>query len=146
MSKVSVCVVAVALVSTAAIAQIATTVTGVVLDKTGAVLPDASVSLQLPGSSSAAYTTRTTSAGAYTLPSVNPGTYDLIIEAPGFQKVTVKAVDVPPNRTTDVPAVRLDVSGVEQEVSVTRQPSLYSFPLPKSQRRSRQARYRTCPW
>jgi hypothetical protein len=41
MSKVSVCVVAVALVATAAMAQIATTVTGVVLDKTGAVLPDA---------------------------------------------------------------------------------------------------------
>src|SRR5215831_13198497 len=118
MSKVCVCVVVIALVATAAMAQIATTVTGVVLDKTGAVVPEASVSLQLPGSGAAVYATRTTSAGTYTLPTVNPGIYDLVIEAAGFQKVTMKAVDVPPNRVTDIAAVKLDVAGVQQEISV----------------------------
>jgi hypothetical protein len=118
MARVLVCVLSIALAATAAMAQIATTVTGVVLDKTGAVVPEASVSLQLPGSSTAVYTTRTTSAGTYTLPAVNPGIYDLVIEAAGFQKVTMKAVDVPPNRVTDIAAVKLDVAGVQQEISV----------------------------
>ena len=113
MSKVFIWVLSIGLGATPAMAQIATTVTGVVLDKTGAAVPEASISLQLPGAASAAYTTKTTSAGTYTLPSVNPGMYDLIIESPGFQKVTVKGVDVPPNRTTDVPAVKLEVAGVQ---------------------------------
>jgi hypothetical protein len=118
MTRVLVCVLSIALAATAAVAQIATTVTGVVLDKTGAVVTEARISLQLPGSSKAVYETRTTSAGMYTLPSVNPGIYDLVIEAAGFQKITAN-VDVPPNRTKDIPAVKLDVAGVPQEVSVT---------------------------
>src|SRR5262249_40604272 len=86
MTRVLIYVLSIALAATAAMAQIATTVTGVVLDKSGAAVSEAGVSLQLPGSGTAVYTTRTTSAGTYTLPTVNPGLYDLVIEAAGFQK------------------------------------------------------------
>ena len=78
---------------TAVNAQVATTVSGGVVDGTGAVVPGASVSLRLPGSETDLYAAITTSSGMYTLPRVNPGTYDLAIQAVGFQTVVVK--DVP---------------------------------------------------
>jgi hypothetical protein len=118
MTRVLVSVFSITLAATVALAQIATTVTGVVLDKSGAAVQEASVSLQLPGSSTAVYATRTTSAGTYTLPTVNPGVYDLVVEAAGFQKAA-KSVDVPPNRITDIAAVKLEVAGLREAVSVT---------------------------
>jgi len=100
-------------------AQVATVVSGAVVDMTGAAIPDATVGLRLPGSETSLYAGRTTSSGVYTLSIVNPGTYDLAIEAAGFQTVVVKNVVVSPGRITDVPAMRLDLAAVEQTLFVT---------------------------
>lgn len=100
-------------------AQITGVVTGAVLDPSEAAVPDAVVSLQLPGSGAAAFTTKTTPSGAFTVSSVPPGTYDLAVEAKGFLKAVVSGVKVDPDRTLSVPAIKLAVAGVTQTVEVT---------------------------
>ena len=106
------------LATTALNAQVNGVVNGVVLDPTGAAVPEAAVSLHLPGVGAAAFTTRTTAAGSFTILSVPASTYDLVIEAPGFQRTVRTGIEVLPDRTFDVPAVKLDLSGVSQSVDV----------------------------
>src|SRR5438477_1624887 len=59
------------------------TLTGTVKDSTGAVIPNASVSITGPQAPAA---TRTNAEGAYLVPSLVPGRYVVVAEAPGFQK------------------------------------------------------------
>src|SRR5262245_21844710 len=100
-------------------AQVATTVSGTVVDVTLAVVPQAKVSLRLPGSETDLYVATTTSSGGYTLPNVNPGTYDVAVDAEGFQKkVVYQDLVVPPGRTTDVPPIQIEVAAIEQTVYV----------------------------
>ena len=89
------------------------------MDATGAAIPEAVVSLQLPGSGTPAYSTKTTATGAYTLPSVSPVSYDLVVEAKGFLTAKVSDVKVDPGSSRDIPAIKLDVAGVTQSVEVT---------------------------
>ena len=100
-------------------AQVAGRVTGTVVDATGAAVPEASVSLQLPGSGAAAYSTKTTTAGAFTLASVNPVIYDLVVEAKGFLTTKISELKVDPGSSKDIPAIKLEVAGVTQTVEVT---------------------------
>ena len=100
-------------------AQVAGRVTGTVVDSTGAAVPDAEVSLNLPGSASPAFTTKTSTAGDFTLLSVPANSYDLVVQAKGFQKAVVAGVRVETARATDVPTVKLEVSGLTQTVEVT---------------------------
>src|SRR5438105_1463013 len=59
------------------------TLTGTVKDSTGAVIPNASVSITGPQAPGA---TRTNAEGVYLVPSLVPGRYVVVAEAPGFQK------------------------------------------------------------
>src|ERR1041384_7743075 len=88
-------------------AQVAGKVTGSVVDPAGAVVPGATVTLQLPGTNAPLYSTKTTAGGDFTLPTVNAGTYDLAIEARGFVKMVLSNVKVDAERSTDVPPVKL---------------------------------------
>jgi hypothetical protein len=99
-------------------AQVNGTVTGTVLDSTGAAVPDAEVHLNLPGSATAVFGTKTTDAGSFSILSVPANTYDLVIEAKGFQKLVRTGIEVLPGRSFDVPAVKLDVAGVTETVEV----------------------------
>jgi hypothetical protein len=62
------------------------TITGVVKDHTGALIPNAHVSIQNAGTG---ITTNTTSdsQGIYVSPPLHPGDYKVIVEAPGFSKI-----------------------------------------------------------
>ena len=100
-------------------AQVAGRVTGTVVDSTGAAVPDAEVSLNLPGSTTPAFTTKTSTAGDFTLLSVPANSYDLVVDAKGFQKAVVAGVTVETARATDVPTVKLEVRGLTQTVEVT---------------------------
>jgi hypothetical protein len=100
-------------------AQVAGRVSGAVVDGTGAAVPDATVSLKLPASDAAAYTTKTTAAGDFNLLSVNPFTYDLVVEASGFQTAKVAGVKVDPGRTLDIAQIKMEIAGVTQTVEVT---------------------------
>ena len=100
-------------------AQVAGRVTGTVVDSTGAAVPDAEVSLNLPGSTSPAFTAKTSTAGDFNILSVPANSYDLVVDAKGFQKAVVAGVKVETARATDVPTVKLEVSGLTQTVEVT---------------------------
>jgi hypothetical protein len=108
-----------ALAATAALnAQISTKLTGSVQDSSGAAIPDASIKLALPGSTAAAYTTTTSTNGSFILASISPATYDLVIEKGGFAQTVVKGVVVDPDRTTDVPPVKMKIASTSVTVEV----------------------------
>src|ERR1044071_6767724 len=77
-------------------AQVTGRVTGTVVDASGAAIPDATVSLQLPGSGAVAYTTKSSAAGDFNLLTVPSNTYDLVVEASGFLKAVVSRLKVDP--------------------------------------------------
>jgi hypothetical protein len=107
------------LAATAALnAQISTKITGSVVDSSGAAIPDASVKVALPGTTAAAYTTTTSTTGSFILASISPATYDLVIEKGGFAQTVVKGVVVDPDRTTDVPPVRMKIASTSETVEV----------------------------
>src|SRR5271157_2972037 len=84
-------------------AQVDGVVTGSVIDSTGAAVPEAAVSLHLPGATAAVFTTKTTATGTFTILSVPANKYDLVIEAKGFLKAVRTGIDVLPDRSFDVP-------------------------------------------
>src|SRR5579871_868559 len=100
-------------------AQIAGRVNGSVTDTSGAALPGVTISLREPGSSKPLFTTTTTNEGAFTLLSVPAGKYDLAVEKEGFTTQVLKEVQVDPNRSADVPAIKMDVAKVSTTVEVS---------------------------
>jgi hypothetical protein len=100
-------------------AQVTSTVTGSIMDATGAAIPEATVGLQLPGANTMLFTAKSTVAGDFTIPTVPPNTYDLLVEAKGFQKTKIAGLVVNAGRTTAVPAVKLEVGSVTQSVEVS---------------------------
>jgi len=100
-------------------AQVAGRVTGSVVDASGSAVPNAGVTLQLPGSGSNVYSTATSNTGDFTILTVNPGIYDLVVESKGFLKSVVKGLTVDANRATDVAQIKLELATVSQTVDVT---------------------------
>jgi len=103
-------------------AQATGRVVGSVSDQSGSAIPGASVNLLLTGGQRALYTAVTGSEGFFTIVSVRPDLYDLVVEFPGFKKQIVHNVNVDPARDIVVPAIRLEVLTVSQEVAVIDQP------------------------
>ena len=99
-------------------AQVDGTVTGSVVDSSGAAIPDATVSLHLPGAAAVAFATKTTATGTFAILSIPANTYDLVIESNGFLKAVRTGIEVLPGRAFDVPVVKLDLAGVSQSVEV----------------------------
>src|SRR5579872_54194 len=78
-------------------------ITGTVLDPTGAAVPNATVTLQLPGATNDLASTVTSPEGTFTITALNAGTYSLSVDAKGFTKAQINGVAVDPGRATDVP-------------------------------------------
>src|SRR5215467_1560614 len=90
------------LMSVVASAQLYTcTVTGVVSDPSGAVIPDAKVELvdQTKGYS---FTAKTDATGRFLFNSASPGTYKISVEAQGFQTATQSAIKLDVNQNVTV--------------------------------------------
>ena len=103
------------------LAQTATTgqIVGVVKDQTGAVVPNATLSL-----TSAAGQQRTLSTdaeGRYRFALLPPGNYTLTVEAPGFKKLTLDYINVTVTQTTELDA-GLTVAAAGESVNVTAEP------------------------
>jgi Carboxypeptidase regulatory-like domain/TonB dependent receptor len=98
-------------------AQIAGRVTGTVVDKTGASLPGADVTLSIPGGAKV-YTTKTSETGGFTVVAVTAGTYDLTIEASGFVPGNIRGVVVEAARETDLHQLTMDIAAVTEQVEV----------------------------
>ncbi len=97
-------------------AQVTGTVTGIVMDKSGAVVANAAVELREVGTN-APRTTKTNDAGQYTISSVPPGDYKLSVSAPNFRQAVIPNLRVAVGRSTSA-NVTLEVGQVTQIVEV----------------------------
>ena len=107
------------LLSPAAFTQVTGTVSGSVVDATGAGVPNAQINLSLPGGATAVLKGNTNGQGLFSFAGVQPGTFALTAEAKGFVTSVIRAVRVEPIRETSLPAIRLEVAGVIQTVEVS---------------------------
>src|ERR1700730_6837794 len=92
-------------------------VTGVVVDPTGGVLPDAQVELR----SAAGVTvesTATDSAGAFRIEKVPPGRYEVLVTFPGFRPTTARVTVG--SRAPGALRVTMPLAAITQEVTVGR--------------------------
>lgn len=92
-------------------------IVGAVEDPTGAVVPNASVTVTNT-ETNASRETKTDHQGRYTFVSVLPGTYKLAITAPGFRSLTRTGVGVTINTVTRVD-LHLEVGQVSEQVTVS---------------------------
>lgn len=113
-------VVAVALVCgpTEVQAQSGSTITGVVRDASGGVLPGVTVEAASPALIEKVRTAVTDSDGLYRLVDLRPGDYVVIFTLPGFSTVRREGMVLPANFTATVNA-DLSVGGVEETITVT---------------------------
>ncbi len=95
------------------------TVLGTVIDKAGAVVPDAAVEL-LNTATNETKTTTTAGAGEYTFANVPPGTYTLKISKPGFATITFANLKVDVTKTYTYNAT-LEVSSGKEVIEVSAQ-------------------------
>jgi hypothetical protein len=93
------------------------TITGAILDATGALIPNAKITLTNT-ETGAVSETISTSTGNYTIPSLPAGTYSLKVETPGFGTATENGIKVQVAVTTRVD-VTLQVGTTAQSVDVS---------------------------
>jgi len=95
------------------------TLTGVVTDPSGAVIPGAKVTLTDVGKQFE-YTAVTDAVGRYLIRSLPPSTYDLKVEAPGFTTVVQSGIILAVNQNANVSvAMQVGTSATVVEVSAT---------------------------
>src|SRR5258708_35801523 len=103
-----------ALVSSGFAQKISGTITGVVTDDTGAVLPDASVTVTSV-QTGASRTSQTNSEGSFSFPELNPGIYNISVTKQGFKKVQEKNIELQVSDITNVP-IKLPLGTVAETV------------------------------
>lgn len=105
--------------SVSAWGQATTSLRGVVSDPSGAVVPNARVTIT-NDATNVARTTQTTSAGIYEFVAVLPGTYKLTVEAQGFRSYSQTGVPLQVNLPATI-NVQLEIGAVSQSVQITSQ-------------------------
>src|SRR5262249_31560418 len=97
--------VALLLAASSAFGQSAGRLTGTVVDPSGAAIPNADVSLYLPGGTTPVLKTNTTSEGIFDFIGVRPDRYRLEVETPGFSKHVQADVTVEGARQVTLPEI-----------------------------------------
>ncbi|HEY3839103.1 MAG TPA: TonB-dependent receptor, partial [Bryobacteraceae bacterium] len=100
-------------------AQVAGSLTGKVVDPSGAIVPGATVGVYLPGGKSPLISGKTNSAGIFAFTPVQPDTYTVAIDAAGFGRMELAGVKVDPLQAKDLGSVKLAVQTASQVVEVT---------------------------
>ena len=95
------------------------TLLGTVLDPTGAVVPNANVTLTNEGTGVSNHMA-TSAQGFYTFPTLDPGRYSVTVSAPGFKTTVAKGNLVQVEQSTRVD-VTLSPGAVDQQVTVSGQ-------------------------
>jgi hypothetical protein len=90
-------------------------VTGVVVDPTGGVLPDAQVALR-SAAGATLESTATDSAGAFRIDKVPPGRYEVLVTFPGFKPTTARVTVG--SRAPGALRVTMPLAAITQEVTV----------------------------
>jgi hypothetical protein len=99
-------------------AQTTGTLSGTVLDASGAIIPGAQVSL-INAASKAKRTTVSNGEGFFTLNAVQPTTYNLTVSAKGFESYTITGIEMDPGDNRTVAKIAMKVGSINQEVTVT---------------------------
>jgi hypothetical protein len=94
-----------------------TSVTGTVTDPTGAVIPNAQITLTNV-KTGALRTTASNATGNYTMAQLAPGTYQLLAKSPGLADVTIKSVDLLVDSPATINIKFEKVGGVSETVQV----------------------------
>src|SRR5947209_17056074 len=100
-----------------AIAQTQASISGVVHDSTGAVIPGVTVTVTNPATNFNR-SAISNEAGVYNFPSLQPGQYDIKVELPGFRAITQKDVELQVQQSARI-AFTLQVGEVSQTVEVS---------------------------
>jgi hypothetical protein len=101
------------------------TITGQVMDPSGAVVPNVTITALREGTQQP-YSAQTNSSGVYSIPYVIPGVYTVVAEAPGFKKAERRGVNVDVSQKLSL-SFALEVGSVSETVTVQEGPSLLSI-------------------
>ncbi len=93
------------------------TITGQVVDESGAVVPGASVTITNDGTNESR-ATQTDSSGNYVIPQLLPGEYSLMVEMKGFRKEVHRGIALETNQQARLD-ITLKVGNVTESVEVT---------------------------
>lgn len=97
-------------------------ITGQVTDPTGAVIPNASITVTSTDTGAVLHVV-STGRGFYTAPDLMPGGYALRVAAPGFKPVLRTGIDVQTQQTVTI-NIKLEVGSASAEVTVSEAPPL----------------------
>lgn len=100
-------------------AQVAGTLSGRVIDASGAAIPGATVGVYMPGSRTPLLSGKTNGAGLFDFIAVQADTYEVGIEAKGFAKKLIGNVKIDPVQENSLGSIKLDVQSATQTVVVT---------------------------
>jgi len=105
--------------NTASLGQVITaSVSGLVLDSSGAVVPQATVTL-LDQSTKVARKFTSNSSGNFNFAGVNPGTYTVIVEAKGFKTYKKTDLALTAGDQINVPGIQLTVGSSSESIEVS---------------------------
>ncbi|HEX4164550.1 MAG TPA: carboxypeptidase regulatory-like domain-containing protein [Bryobacteraceae bacterium] len=85
---------AAAYVNPAGAQEVAATISGTVTDASGAVVPNAAITIHNTDTNTDVRVLAASESGTYTATNLQPGNYTVIVKAPGFETATAQGVDV----------------------------------------------------
>ncbi|MEK6279035.1 MAG: carboxypeptidase regulatory-like domain-containing protein [Acidobacteriota bacterium] len=91
-------------------------ISGIVKDTAGSVVPNANVTLK-SNATNAEYVIQTSDNGTFTVPSLTPGLYTATVTGPGFKQTIVQNIKVDVGKTSDL-SVALEVGQLSESVVV----------------------------
>ncbi|MBV9084869.1 MAG: TonB-dependent receptor [Acidobacteriaceae bacterium] len=97
--------------------QFRSSISGSVLDQTGAAVPGADITATQV-ETSAKFTTKSTADGHYTITQIPPGTYRVIVDAPGFKHFTREGLQVNADQALQID-LKLELGAETEMVNVT---------------------------
>src|SRR5256885_4386 len=100
-----------------AYAQLTAQITGTISDTTGAIIPEASVSV-VNEDTGIKWDAKTNQDGAYTVPLLQPGNYRITVQRPGFRAVSRTAIRLQVAQTAKVDFT-LEVGAAAESIEVT---------------------------
>ena len=98
-------------------------ISGTVVDPSGAVVPDAEIQATSPATGTV-FSTKTESSGLFRLSLLAVGNYDVTITAQGFRKTAITAVEVDAGADHNLGSIQLEVGQTTTTVEVTAAPAI----------------------